>query len=82
MKKRREHILKNHRRHSRIYTFKRSNDEVVQVCSKFFLGTLGYKNDHVIIYLFNQQSPTKSKSNKPDARGRHPPACKLSERTK
>ena len=40
--------LKKNRRHSRIYMFKRLNDEVVQVCSKFLLGMFGYKNDHVI----------------------------------
>ena len=71
---------KKNRRHSRVYTFKRSNDEMVQVCSIFFLGTLGYKNEHNVSYMFNQQSPTKS--NKPDARGRHSPAHKLSEGTK
>ena len=53
---------------------------MVQVCSIFFLGTLGYKKEHIVSYMFNQQSPTKS--NKPDARGRHSPAHKLSEVTK
>ena len=35
--------------------------EIVQVCSKFFLGTLGYKKDNIISTLFNKQIPNKSR---------------------
>ena len=52
---------KKERTHSRQYTFKIVSGESQQVCSKFFLCTLGYTKDTVITTLFNKQSPTKSK---------------------
>ena len=55
------------------------------VCSKFFLGTLGYKKDNVISTMSNKQSPAKwrlSASNFPDMRGRHAPIHKMKEWTK
>ena len=37
------------------------NGKDIAVCSKFFLGTLGYKKDNVISTVFNKQTPTKSR---------------------
>ena len=74
---------KKERTHSRQYTFKTVSGESQQVCSKFFLGTLGYKKDTVITTLFNKQSPTKSKISattfSPDLRGKHPPKHKMAD---
>ena len=72
---------KKKRNDSRIYSLN-VNGKDIAVCSKSFLGTLGYKKDNVISALFNKQTPTKSRpsaSDFPDMRGRHAPIHKMSE---
>ena len=51
---------KKNRKVIRAYTFRTESGDFRQVCSKFFLGTLGYKKDTVVTILFNKQSPSKS----------------------
>ena len=75
---------KKKRNNSTIYSLN-VNGKDIAVCSKFFLGRLGYKKDNVISTLFNKQAPTKSRlsaSEFPDMRGRHAPIYKMSESTK
>ena len=75
---------KKQRNNTRIYTFVEQGENI-QVCSKFFLGTLGYKKDNVISSLLSKQSPRKSRvssSSIHDQRGRHQPAHKMSVQTK
>ena len=71
------------RTQSRIYTLKIETGDVQQVCSQFFLGTLGFKKDNVISRIFHKQSPRKRSSFastfSPDQRGRHRPKHKLDE---
>ena len=75
---------KKKRNNSRIYSLNVNSNDIA-VCSKFFLGTLGYKKDNVISTLFNKQTPTKSKlsaSDFPDMWGRHAPIHKKIESTR
>ena len=66
-----------------IYTLKIETGDVQQVCSQFFLGTLGFKKDNVISRIFHKQSPRKRSSFastfSPDQRGKHRPKHKLDE---
>ena len=45
---------KKNGKNTRIYTFVEEG-EAIQVCSKFFLGTLGFKKDNVISTLFKSE---------------------------
>ena len=73
---------KKPRNYSRKYTFKKGTGDVQQVCSQFFLGTLGYKKDNMIAWLFQNQSPRKTRISastfSPDQRG-HVPKHKMPE---
>ena len=75
---------KKKRNNSRIYS-QNVNGKDISVCSKFFLGTLGYKRDNIISTLSNKQTPTKSRlsvSDFPGLWGRHAPIHKMSESTR
>ena len=56
---------------------KDERDAFVQMCQKFFLSTIGYKNDHVISWVFD----TLEGKVVPDKRGSHDPMHKMSKET-
>ena len=76
-----EEVRRKSKAIQRIYSLNVNGKDIV-VCSKSFLGTLGYKKYNVISTLFNKQTPTKSRlsaSDFPDMWGSRAPIHKMSE---
>ena len=75
---------KKQRKHSRVYSLKVPKGESVQVCSQFFLATLGFKKDNIITTLFKNEFSGRrlSISSIPDKRGKHDPHHKMSQSMK
>ena len=61
------------RNSSRKYAFRSEDGDIIQICSKCFLGTLGYANEHVISWVFNNLEEKAVT----DTRGCHEPVHKM-----